>query len=148
MAQYSKHNTTILKVKRSEVQPDDVIIGPAPSYLPSNQPLVRLSRERERNVPPKRLQKPKYFRRTSSLDRGDFLTSYRDRDMNTQIRTRGRDQPYEDFYDSEGPIARRQTRRRDRRKPENYYDSEGSIPPRRRRSASAKQGQKRQQSNR
>src|ERR1700761_9029941 len=109
MAQYSEYNTTLLKVKRSEVQPGDIILGRAPSYLPPNQPLVRLPQSRERDIPPYRLQRQGYLRRTSSLDRGEFSAPYRGRDEIARRRTRRRDRPYEDGYDSEGPITRRRT---------------------------------------
>jgi hypothetical protein len=169
MAQYYKRNTTILKVRASEIQPGDIILGPAPSDLPPDLRLVRLQQPRERDMPLVRLPRPGYLRRTSSLDRDDFLTSYRGTGTITRRRTRRRGQLDEDQYDSEGPIARRRTRRRDqpdsqdqynsedivarrrtrrRDQPDlqDQYGSEGSIPPRSRRSASTKQ--KRQQSNR
>jgi hypothetical protein len=109
MAQYSGRNSTVIKVKRSEIQPGDVVLGPAPRDLP----LMRRPR-------------PRYLRRTSSLDQNDFPSSYRGRDSDR------------------GTIARR----RDRLDPQDQYYSEGSIPPRSRRPAPTRRRQNRQQSDR
>jgi len=85
MAGYSHPNSTIIKIKRSELRPGDVLLGPAPRDLPLGRP------------------RPRYLRRTSSLDRNDFSDPYRGR----------------------GTIARR----REQPDPSDQYDSEGSVPP-------------------
>lgn len=108
MAQYGYSNprSDVIRVRRSEVQPGDVILGPAPP---------------ERSLVPRR-PRPQYTRRASSLDGNDFYE--RDHRGRGQLARRRdpRDQ-YDQQYDSEGsvpprarrPIPPRQNRQRDGR---------------------------------
>jgi hypothetical protein len=135
MAQYSNYNTTILKVRPSEVQDGDIILGPASPQLPIN-------------LPPLHLPQPRYLRRVSSLDRDDFSVPYSDRRITARGYSRRQDRPDRERYDSLESVARSHTRRRRRPVLRDRYDSDGSIPPQSRRSPRTKQEQKRQQSNR
>lgn len=94
-------NSTIIKIKRSQLQPGDIILGPAP---------------RDRDLPLTRRPRPGYDRRASSVDRYDFPDSNRGRGQ--QIARRRPQQDYRDKYDhdydSEGSIPPRSRRQRPR----------------------------------
>ncbi|QDS68970.1 hypothetical protein FKW77_008916 [Venturia effusa] len=98
--------TEVIRVRRSEVQPGDVILGPAPL---------------ERSVAPRR-PRPQYSRRSSSLDGDKFFQLAPSRRRELAGRRDPRDEN-EQQYDSEGsvpprarrPLPARQSRQRDGR---------------------------------
>jgi hypothetical protein len=135
MSQYSNYNTTILKVRPSEIQDGDIVLGPTPQQLPIT-------------LPPLHLPRPRYLRRVSSLDRDDFSVPYSDRRIATRRYTRRQDGPDRDRYESADSVARKPRRRRHQPVFRDRYDSDGSIPPQPRRPLRRKQEQKRQKSNR
>src|ERR1700753_1500428 len=83
MAQYPGPNPIVLRIRRSELRPGDVILRPAPRDLP----LAR---------------RPQYHRRASSLDRGDFGLPRRGRSAIVR-----RDEQEREPYESEGSIPPR-----------------------------------------
>lgn len=107
-----------MRVRRSEVQPGDVVLGPAPP---------------ERSLVPRR-PRPQYSRRASSLD-GDDSYERDPRGRGQLARRRDLRDQDDQQYDSEGSDGRGQlARRRDPRDQyDQQYDSEGSVPPRTRR---------------
>lgn len=93
MAQYGYTNprSDVIRVRRSEVQTKDVILGPAPL---------------ERSLVPRR-PRPHYLRRASSLD-GDHASDPRGRGQ--LERRRDPQHQYDQQYDSEGSIPPRARR--------------------------------------
>lgn len=97
MAQYGYSNprSNVIRVRRSEVQPGDVILGPAP---PERSLVSRRPRPR-----------PTYPRRASSLDGDDFY----ERDSRGRGQLARRTDPrgqYDQPYDSEGSVPPRARR--------------------------------------
>jgi len=92
MAQYgySNANSAVIRVRRSEVQPGDVILGPAPP---------------ERSLVPRQRPRPQYPRRASSLDGDDFYRPNPRRRGQVLRRRDPRDQYGQ--YDSEGSVPPR-----------------------------------------
>jgi hypothetical protein len=119
MAQYgySNPNSAVIRVRRSDVQPGDVILGPAPRDLPL------ATRPRPR---------PQYLRRASSLDGDDFYGPGPRGRGQVARRRDPRDQYHQ--YDSEGsipprsrrPIPPRQNRQKDNRNRSGKVDSSSS----------------------
>jgi hypothetical protein len=147
MSQYSRGNSRIITVRPSEIQPGDIVLGPAPT----DQSLDAWLQSREIDLPLIRLpSRPELARRASSLDRRDFPAPYRNdgaelnrtrhrRRRRTNRREQEDSQDQDDSEDSIPPQSRRRRGEgRNYARSQSHYDSEGSIPPRQRRSASAR----------
>lgn len=112
---YPNPRAEVIRVRRSDVKPGDVILGPAPA---------------ERSLVPRQRPRPQYPRRASSLDGDDFY----DRNPRGRGQVIRRRNPRDD-YDSEGsvpprsrrPIPSRQNRpQRDERERNRKGKDEGS----------------------
>jgi hypothetical protein len=91
MAQTLDSNFRVVKIKRSELRPGDVIVR---STISDDCSLARQSR-------------PRYRRRISSVDRFDFPPDHRNRGTLTRRKQTARPYAPQDQYDSEGSVPPR-----------------------------------------